>query len=138
MSSNIITTGLVATLASSLERRLGRRVVVHRVEYKIPLPGKKGVRTQLRYTIAIEGSHPPAFYGMTINECKSRLAMLNDLLISGVVQRATAANDPGADSRAALSAFKASDRANPADGPQEQPSVHLQRHDEPSHHNDIY
>jgi len=85
--SNLVTTGLIAALAHGLTQKLGCKVQVHRVETKYTI-GKRKTKTQIRYTIAIEGSHPPMFFGMTINEAKSRMAMLSDLLVSGVIKSA--------------------------------------------------
>ncbi len=93
MANGIVTTGMMHSLAQRLARSLGRRVVVHRVEYVIRIPGGKS-RTQLRYSIGIEGSHPPVFFNMTSNEVKARLAMLSDLLACGVIQRGSTSSDP--------------------------------------------
>lgn len=85
--SNLVTTGQMANMAEILSAKLGRRVQVHRVEYKIKTSGGR-FRTLIRYTLAIEGAHPPIFPGLTVNEVKGRMAMLTDLLFSGVITSA--------------------------------------------------
>ena len=80
MADGIVTDGVMGGMAKALAARLGRKVQIHRVEYQISRHNKS-----IKYTLAIEGSHPPAFYGMTSNEIKQRMAMLIDLLRSGVV-----------------------------------------------------
>lgn len=86
--SNLVTTGQMGNMAAILAKKLGRKVQVHRVEYRFKTGGNK-FKTQIRYTLVIEGSHPPMFPGLTVNEVKGRMAMLTDLLYSGVILSAT-------------------------------------------------
>lgn len=86
--SNLVTTGQMGNMAQILARQLGRKVHVHRVEYRLRLPNGR-YKTNIRYTLAIEGFHPPIFPGLTVNEVKGRMAMLSDLLISGVITSAS-------------------------------------------------
>lgn len=85
--SNLVNTGQIGNLAAVLTRVLGRRVQVHRVEYQFRLPSGR-FKNNIRYTLVIEGSHPPLFPDLTVNEVKGRMAMLTDLLYSGVIKRA--------------------------------------------------
>lgn len=103
-----MTDSLVDTLAEHLGRKLGRKVVVHRTQDQFKKPGFQGrmvlTKGAIKYSIGIGGCNPPVFFGMTVGEAKARLAMLNDMLTSGVIH-ATAQNldrndalapDPGA------------------------------------------
>lgn len=91
--SNLVTTGQMANMAAILAGKLGRKVHVHRVEYSFRLPSGK-FKKNTNYTLVIEGSHPPMFPGLTVNEVKGRMAMLTDLLYSGVI---VSAREPTAD-----------------------------------------
>lgn len=86
MADNIVRDGLIGSLSAILSKRMGRRVQVHRIEQAKFVPGKPFSNAKtIRYTLVIEGCHPPAFYGMTCNEVKSRMAMISDLIQSGVL-----------------------------------------------------
>lgn len=81
---------LMEALRQGLEHRLGRRVVIGK--YKANGYTKRAGRLVLdeskgawRYTISFEGCHPSQFGPMNVNEIKSRMAMLSDMLHSGVI-----------------------------------------------------
>lgn len=137
--SNLVTTGMVAAMAQNLARQLGRKVHVHRVESKFQIGHTRKTKTEIRYTIAIEGSHPPMFFGMTINEAKARLAMLSDLLISGVIRSASTDAEAltRADCRGALSGVEAETRGK-SEGQVGHSQVYLQRDHQPPDDNDRY
>lgn len=85
--SNRVTTGQMGNMAVVLTKALGRQVDVFRVDYSFRLPSGK-FKKNTNYTLMIEGSHPPMFPGLTVNEIKGRMAMITDLLYSGVIKRA--------------------------------------------------
>lgn len=80
---------LVDNLAQIVGRKLGRKVVVHRSQQNFRKPGYQGrmvlTKAPIKYSIGIEGCNPPVFFNLTVNEAKSRLAMLSDMLSSGVI-----------------------------------------------------
>jgi len=97
-TDGIVRTGHVYHLAQSLQAKLGRRVVVHRVVNVVYLNSSRTKRKQtIRYSLGIEGSQPSVFFNMTIDECKSRLAMILDLLHSGVVRASETKHSDGPD-----------------------------------------
>lgn len=81
---------LIEALRLGLQQRLGRRVVVGR--YKQTGFTKRAGRLvpdeskgAWRYTLSFEGCTPSQFGPMNVNEIKSRMAMLSDMLHSGVI-----------------------------------------------------
>ena len=81
---------LIEALRLGLQQRLGRRVVVGR--YKQTGFTKRAGRMVVdeskgawRYTLSFEGCNPSQFGPMNVNEIKSRMAMLSDMLHSGVI-----------------------------------------------------
>lgn len=66
MTNNTVTTGVLGTLAQTLQSKLGRRVVVHRDEQTFKDAGGR-LRKQIRYSVGIEGSNPPVFFNMTVS-----------------------------------------------------------------------
>lgn len=85
MAEGVVKTGLTANLAALLQSKLNRQVVIHRTEQTFKKPGERKLSSSIRYSMYIEGSNPEMFFGMTITEVKSRLAMLIDLIYSGVI-----------------------------------------------------
>lgn len=88
---------LVDDLAWSVSLKLGRPVKVTRVQLmefdyrkaKERPSGRAFKPGALRYNIVVPGCSPEVFLGMTINECKARLAMLSDMLSSDVIRPGT-------------------------------------------------
>lgn len=81
---------LMEALRDGLERRLGRRVTIGKykqngftkVRGRLVVDENKGA---WRYTLSFEGCNPSQFGPMNVNEIKSRMAMLSDMLHSGVI-----------------------------------------------------
>lgn len=88
-TGGILTSGAVANLADGVSRVLGRKVIVHHSRYQFKLHGKLKW-SPWRYTLLFEGVTIP-FSDLTINEAKSRLAMLTDLYYHGVFDDCNAA-----------------------------------------------
>lgn len=87
--SGIVTGGTVFAMAQTLANKIGRRIVVHRVVKggysKYGRPGRGDIPKTIRYSMGISGCVPETFGGMTITEVKGRLAMILDLVCSGVL-----------------------------------------------------
>lgn len=95
MAGGRVTTGEIAALATQLARQLGRGVTVHNNRFQYTRPGtKKPVWTPWRYTVLIQGVNP--FDSLTVEEAKSRMAMLSSLLYAKVI---TAGDPPDEPSR---------------------------------------
>lgn len=78
-------------LAWALSKKLGRNITVTAVRgMAFKGHNSRGNPTfkegSLRYSILVPGCSPELFQGMTVNECKARLAMLSDMLSSDVIR----------------------------------------------------
>jgi hypothetical protein len=78
MATTLVTTSLIGSLSRSLSNTLGRRVEVRR---------NKPLNQPLKYYLTIEGCVPEVFGPFAVHEIKSRLAMIEDMLNSGIIKK---------------------------------------------------
>lgn len=140
MRDNVVRDGLIGSMSQILAKKLGRKVQVHRIEQAKYVHGKPFTNSKtIRYTLAIEGCHPPAFYGMTCNEVKQRLAMICDLIYSGVLNVPTPIQDTsGASGQGTAAALPGSGAASDYRPEVEGDEGRLQCDDQPADPDDRY
>lgn len=77
----LVTDGQIGSLTKMLSDKIGSPVKVFRDDQYLV-----GSRRTTRYSINMPDCRPALFTGMAVGECKSRLAMLYDMLASGVIR----------------------------------------------------
>lgn len=76
----VVIAGVAGALCRKLTKDLSRKVEVYRRR-------TMGHPSVIQYYLKIEGSHPSSFGPMKLPEINKRLAMLDDLLNSGVIKK---------------------------------------------------